>query len=219
MVKPKVYEIASQTAEANLDLKICILADFVTKGLPWVADGNGVPIRDPESGHRVIDFVPMNDLQFARWSCESGGERALRNCDWVRKGLVERFGYFRGHGVDTLKKRPLDYERIWKLFEALVIAAKRQRDAEDPGTRLEELEAEVERLTASSAAMAALVQRSLEEKEEHLTEIGTLKRAFSSAKRVYAENEAEAEAELQKRDDQISKLRRELNEKLRLVRK
>ena len=74
----KVYERARQDAEAQIQIRLDVLALWEKEGIPWKKGVQGDFLRDAE-GELLLDFFPTTQQGFSKWTAEShsAGNRTL----------------------------------------------------------------------------------------------------------------------------------------------
>lgn len=216
MATQKVYEVSKARATENITLKLRVLREFITRGVPWKCNQTGEVIRDPETGTRQLDFAPTNELAFAKWTTDTSKENHYCNCDHNVSEIISRHGAFMSHGPDSLKKRPKEHAKAMALFEAVKKTAVDQLAKENQKDLLKQLKAEVGHWETVAREEGLYVVEALDKTARMEKQIKELKRALSEAKTAHVETVKRMNAEIASKDVEISSLRKQFVDKFGL---
>lgn len=212
MVAQKIYEVSKAKATENINLKLGVLREFVTHGLPWKYNCDGEVLRDSETGARQLDFVPKNELAFAKWTTDTSKEKCYCNCDYNIGEIIRCYGAFTSHGPDTLKNRPKEHAKAKALFKAIKKTEADQLAKENQKDLLKQLTAEVSHLEAVAQEEGAYVVEAMDKMAKMDKQVKDLERALSEAKVAHEETVKRMTAEITSKDVEISCLRKDLTE-------
>lgn len=212
MSKVPVWKKAKKEADANLQLKIKVLRDFASKGIPWEKTDDGAFVRAPSTGARVLDFYPSNELAFAKWTLKDAKNLKYQNCSYIKKSLENEYGVFQSHGPDSLKKRESTLARVKVLFKTLKATAKDQLTKENQADLLQQSKSELLRWQAVAEQEGAFVLDALEEKGRLQVEVKKLQRALSQARSAMTSMLESKDAEILFKDAEIAELKKRLVE-------
>ena len=216
MAAQKIYEVSKAKATENINLKLRVLREFVTHGLPWKCDQDGEVIRDSETGARQVDFVPKNELAFAKWTTDTSKEKRYCNCDHNISEIISRHGAFSSHGPDSLKSRPTEHAKAKALFKAIKKTEADQLAKENQKDLLKQLKAEVSHLEAVAQEEGAYVVEALDKMAKMEKRVKDLERALSEAKAAHEETVKRMNVEIASKNVEISSLRKQFSEKFGL---
>ena len=212
MAAQKVFEVSQARATENITLKLRLLCEFIAQGVPWKCNQSGEVIRDPETGARQLDFVPTNELVFAKWTTDTSKEKRYCNCDHNISEIISRHGAFTSHGPDSLKNRPKEHAKAIALFEAVKKTAVDQLAKENQKDLLKQLKAKVGHWEAVAKEEGVYVVEALDKMAKMEKQVKDLERALSEAKAAHEETVNRMNAEIVSKDIEISSLRKDLTE-------
>lgn len=132
----KQAEASKAEATSNITVKINVLNEWVTHGIPLRLHDDGSALID-EKDKKQLDYYPRSLRQFKAWD-------GTQNCKLVR----EKLPAFSTTGNDTLPKRPELQEKVRCIIEALRLRASQQETLTHPSEikRLQE-ELKIAKLT------------------------------------------------------------------------
>lgn len=91
---PKKQKSLKQLALENIKTKHKIINKWISKGIPYLYDDNGVFVRDTD-GEMILDFYPSSLRSFYSWKGE-------QNCERTRNSIPS----ITGTGTTTLDHHP-----------------------------------------------------------------------------------------------------------------
>jgi hypothetical protein len=208
----RISDINQEAATQNIERKLGVLRTFTISGIPWKTDDSGKPIRDALTGFRTLDFCPVNEFAFAKWTLEPHKNDKYRNCPYVVSLLTTIHGEFISHGPDSLLKRPDLRAQAKTVFNALRKKATAQLADEDSSDQLIQLQKEVKSLKAMAEQEATFVLSAIGERADLQKENAKISRALASARDQIRILQERMDREVASKDAEIAALKKQLAE-------
>lgn len=115
--RTRVCSIRKEAALANIKIKISVLRNWATVGIPELSSASGLRLVD-KSGSPVLDFFPTSLRQFKLWN-------GLQNSPDTRSTLPK----FSATGNDTLASYSDLTQQVQELISLLAVRARSQRES------------------------------------------------------------------------------------------